>query len=83
MGLLKNNNKDYFILVFQNETQVLSAESFVKKQNYDTKIISIPRKVSSGCGMALRLKLTDKENIIQLLNDNDINYTKLLNMEEL
>ena len=55
----------------------------LKKMKYDTKIISIPRKVSSGCGMALRLKISDRNNILKILQDNNINYVKLLNMEEL
>lgn len=83
MGLFSINKKDYFILIFQNETQVIAAESFVKKMKYETKIISIPRKVSSGCGMAIRLKISDKNNILKVLQDNNINYVKLLNMEEL
>ena len=83
MALLNIDKKDYFILVFSNETQVIAAESFVKKQGFNTKIISIPRKVSSGCGMALRLKQQDKDNIIDQLKSNNISYINMINMEDL
>lgn len=83
MGLLGIDKKDYFILIFSNETQVIATETFLKKQGFETKIISIPRKVSSGCGMALRLKLVDKTNILDMLNNNNINFVSMLNMEEL
>lgn len=83
MALLRIDNNDYFILILSNETNVLAAETIVKKQGYDAKIISIPRRVSSGCGMALRLKLADKTNILELLKNNSISFIKLLNMEEL
>ena len=83
MGLLGIDKKEDFILIFSNETQVIATETFLKKQGFETKIISIPRKVSSGCGMALRLKLVDKTNILDMLNNNNINFVSMLNMEEL
>lgn len=83
MAIQKINKNDYFILIFSNETQVIATESFLKKHKIDAKIISIPRKASSGCGMALRLKNIDKQNILELLKNDNINYVNSLNMEEL
>ena len=83
MGLLQIDKKQYFIIVFSNETKVIQNEMLLKNKGFETKIISIPRKISSGCGMALRCKISDKEKIIDLINKNNIKYVSIINMEEI
>ena len=38
------------------------------------KIISIPSEISAGCGMSWESEINFKDNLINILKENDIEY---------
>ena len=66
------NNSENIVIAFPNETFVFCLEKALAKQNIKSKIIPVPRSISAGCGMALKVEKHNKEICIDIINKNDI-----------
>lgn len=49
------------ILIFRGTHQVLSAESHLKKGGVPMRLIPVPRRLTSDCGLAIRIFPPDRE----------------------
>lgn len=66
------NNSENIVIAFPNETYVFSLEKALKKENIKSKIIPVPRSISAGCGMALRVEECYKEKCEEIIKNNNI-----------
>ena len=57
------------IIAFPNETSVLRCERELKESGIKSKIISVPARISAGCGMALRVEYQHKEACEKIIKD--------------
>lgn len=62
------------IITFNTTTDVLRAEKLFKENNFFGKIISIPSEISAGCGLTWESEIELKEKLINILEENDIQY---------
>ena len=49
------------ILIFRGTHQVLSAEKVLKKGGVPMRLIPVPRRLTSDCGLAIRIFPSDKD----------------------
>ena len=61
-----NNNKYMVILVYAT-SHALKAEKLLKKIGIASKLIPVPRNLSSDCGVCLRIKQIDEEEATKTL----------------
>lgn len=74
--------KKTLIITFNTTTDVMLAESAIKKQEKDLiKIISIPSQISAGCGLVLASKIEMKEKVLNMINKENIKYDKIYEIE--
>ena len=66
------NNVANMVIAFPNETYVFSLEKALKKENIKSKIIPVPRSISAGCGMALRVDKCYKNKCEEIIKNNNI-----------
>lgn len=75
----KESNEKRLVITFNTTTDVMRAEKVFKDVMLTTnqilgKIISIPSEISAGCGMSWESEINFKDNLINILKENDIEY---------
>ncbi|TFG60396.1 MAG: DUF3343 domain-containing protein [Deltaproteobacteria bacterium] len=60
------------ILIFRGTHQVMSAEKNLKREGVPMRLIPVPRRLSSDCGLAIRIVLPDKERAKEVLSKSGI-----------
>ncbi len=66
-------NRD-LVIIFRSTHQALKAEKTLKRCNLKCRMIPLPRKFSSDCGLALKIDYRMKRQIEAALLDNLIEY---------
>lgn len=56
------------ILIFRGTHQVLSAEKHLKKAGVPMRLIPVPRRLTSDCGLAIRLVPSARERARDVLS---------------
>jgi hypothetical protein len=56
------------ILIFRGTHQVLSAEKRLKGANVPMRLIPVPRRLTSDCGLAIRVPLGEKDRVREVLS---------------
>jgi len=60
------------IFLFGSIHHVMKAEKLLKGKGMEVDLISVPREISSDCGVAIELPLGLKENVLHLFRENKI-----------
>lgn len=63
---------DRGVILFFSTHFALRAEKLTKEKGYATKLIPVPRHLSSDCGVCLRIPWEEKENILNLLEESGV-----------
>ncbi len=58
----------YGVILFPSVHLALRAEKLVKEKNLVSKLIPVPRHLSSDCGVCLRFSWDQKNEIEEILN---------------
>ncbi|MBF7096289.1 DUF3343 domain-containing protein [Alkalibacter mobilis] len=67
----KNNECGRGMLVFENTTQVIRAESLLKKQGMEIKVMGPPSYIRTGCDLVIEFPLIQELAILRLLKDSN------------
>jgi hypothetical protein len=60
------------VLIFQGTHQVMSAEKYLKKSGVPMRLIPVPRKLTSDCGLAIRIFFPDRDRAKEILSESGI-----------
>ncbi|SDK19683.1 Protein of unknown function [Natronincola ferrireducens] len=65
--------KDYYcVLTFHTTHHALNTEKVLKENNVAVKLMPVPRKVSSSCGIAAEFPCELKEAVLNICNSHHI-----------
>ena len=56
------------VLIFRGTHQVMSAEKILKKGGVPMRLIPVPRRLTSDCGLAIRIFPADKDRARTVLS---------------
>ena len=56
------------ILIFRGTHQVMSAEKNLKKAGVPVRLIPVPRRLTSDCGLAIRISPPDRKHAREVLS---------------
>lgn len=56
------------VLIFRGTHQVLSAEKQLKRAGIPFRLIPVPRRLTSDCGLAIRVPVSEKKRARQILS---------------
>ena len=56
------------ILIFRGTHRVLSAEKRLKRAKVPLRLIPVPRRLTSECGLAIRVSHGDKDRVREVLS---------------
>ncbi len=57
------------ILIFRGTHQVLSAEKRLKRGGVTVRLIPVPRRLTSDCGLAIRIRLDQRDRAREILSE--------------
>lgn len=66
------------VILFHSTNMAIWAADELKESNIKNKLIPVPRELSSDCGYCVSISEDDKEKSEAILNDNDIEYDKII-----
>lgn len=66
------NPSPELILIFRGTHQVLSAEKHLKKGGVPMRLIPVPRRLTSDCGLAIRIFPPDRDMARKILSRSGI-----------
>ncbi len=76
--------EDYCVVTFHVTQHALAFETYMKEIDIETRLMPVPRQVSSSCGTAARVPCEEKENILKFCEEKglDIEGFFLIKHEE-
>lgn len=66
---------EYYIIVFKNTYDAMSAEKKLKELDYEIKIMPTPTSITMSCGICVRVD--KKEQIETIINNNILEYKNI------
>lgn len=57
----------YNVILFKSVSYVLKAEKILKQEKLAYKLIPVPKRISSDCGVCLRIEVKNQDKIIACL----------------
>ncbi|MFI3330316.1 MAG: DUF3343 domain-containing protein [Rikenellaceae bacterium] len=65
----------YSIAVFKSAREAIKADKVCRDNNLNTRVIPVPKHISSECGMCLRLLSAEADKVKELIEENNIKVT--------
>lgn len=72
----------YFVVTFYSTNHALKCENLLKKENHKIKLIPVPRKISSNCGLAARIPPESLKPFLKLCLEKIIEMEQLFRVKE-
>ncbi|MBW1783547.1 MAG: DUF3343 domain-containing protein [Deltaproteobacteria bacterium] len=66
-GPSKAGTRDRGILVFENTSEVIRAETVLKKEGWDIRVMGPPPEIRTGCDLVIEFPLIEELNILRTL----------------
>jgi hypothetical protein len=66
------NSTDRGILVFENTSEVIQAESILRKSGWAIRVMGPPAEIRTGCDLVIEFPLIEKLNIVRELHHAEI-----------
>ncbi len=69
------SSEEYCIITFKSTHQAIRSETLMKKNSLNIKIIPLPTELSAGCGLCIKLDISQIQESLKLLNENNIEFS--------
>jgi ferredoxin len=66
------------IILFHSTNYAIWAQNLLKENSIECKMIPVPRDLSSDCGYCVRTSPEDVEQAEKLLEENDVEYDRVV-----
>lgn len=71
---MTETSEKYLVALFQSVSHVIHAERILKKAHVPHKVIPVPRKISSDCGVCIRFLPEHREVVENTLREKDESF---------
>ncbi len=71
---------NYYIIVFKNTHDAMSAEKKLNELNYKFRIMPTPTLITQSCGICIRVE--DEEELNKIISNNTIDFKGIYKKEE-
>ena len=72
---------NYYIIVFKNTHDAMSAEQKLNGLNYKFRIMPTPTLITQSCGICIRIE-ERKEKVNEIINNNTVEFKNIYKKEE-
>lgn len=71
----------YAVVTFHTTTGAMQMETVAKANGAAGRLIPVPRVISAGCGLSWREPIENKDQILKLIEDNNIDMDGIYELE--
>ena len=71
----------YAVITFHTTTGAMHMEKVAKENGAKGRLIPVPRVISAGCGLSWREPVDNKEFVLDLIKDNEIEMDEVYELE--
>lgn len=71
---------NYYIIVFKNTHDAMSAEQKLNGLNYKFRIMPTPTLITQSCGICIRIE--EEEKVNEIINNNTVEFKNVYKKEE-
>ena len=71
---------NYYIIVFKNTHDAMSAEQKLNELNYKFRIMPTPTLITQSCGICIRIE--EEEKVNEIINNNTVEFKNIYKKEE-
>lgn len=71
---------NYYIIVFKNTHDAMSAEKKLNELNYKFRIMPTPTLITQSCGICIRVE--EEEELNKIISSNMIDFKEVYKKEE-
>lgn len=68
---------NYSVIIFYSSSLAIKAEKLMKNAGLTVKLIPIPRNLSSDCSVCLRFESKYSEKVLNILENEEIEYNSI------
>jgi len=68
---------EYSVILFHSNNHSIRMSNILKKKGIDHKMIPVPRHLSSDCGYCVRIKTSDREIVIKIIEENSVEFDSI------
>lgn len=68
----EGKSSDRGFLVFHNTSEVIRAETILKKQGWDVRVMGPPPELRTGCDLVIEFPLVEQLNILRILGEKKV-----------
>jgi hypothetical protein len=68
----EGKSPDRGFLVFHNTSEVIRAETILKKQGWDVRVMGPPPELRTGCDLVIEFPLMEQLNILRVLEEKKV-----------
>lgn len=69
---------DRGILVFENTTEVIQAETILKREGFEFRVMGPPPEIQRGCDLVIEFPLIEELNIFRLLENQKLSPLEMV-----
>ena len=73
---------NYYIIVFKNTHDAMSAEQKLNGLNYKFRIMPTPTLITQSCGICIRIEEEEEEKVNEINNNNTVEFKNIYKKEE-
>ena len=74
--------QQYYLITFTSTHAAMAAESFLKKEGLNVKLIPLPSVISAGCGFAIRVQVEVFSSVETWLKQSAFEWSKVYKLEK-
>lgn len=71
----------YAVITFHTTTGAMHMEKVAKENDAKGRLIPVPRVISAGCGLSWREPIGNKDKILALIEENDIEMDEVYELD--
>ena len=68
---------EFSVILFHSSNHSIRMSNILKKNSIQHKMIPVPRHLSSECGYCVRIKSSDNEIILKLIEANNVEFDRI------
>lgn len=70
-------SEDFVVILVESTSQALHVEKLIQKQGIESKMIPVPRHLSSDCGVCVRINRSSIEKVKQIIREQNLEHASI------
>jgi len=76
-GYKRKKMPEFSVILFHSNNHSIRMSNILKKKGIEHKMIPVPRHLSSDCGYCVRIKSSDRETVLKIIEENEVEFDKI------